>query len=77
MTEKPNAAERRILESLTNGPRLCSQVEGSGSTKAAKEVILNGWARLGDDPTVKDPPRSKLPALSYFLTEAGREALRC
>tara|TARA_Y100000310_G_scaffold257071_1_gene265048 strand:- start:1309 stop:1533 length:225 start_codon:yes stop_codon:yes gene_type:complete len=72
---KPTAAQRRILESLKAGPRLCSQVEGSGMAKAAFDLLHHGWARLDDDPTVKDPPGSTIPALSYHLTDAGRDHL--
>jgi hypothetical protein len=70
---KPTPKQRRLLERLVNGPKLRVQIEGSGRSVVPNAVLKAGWAKIDDDPSVKD--QWGYPAPSYFITKQGLDAL--
>lgn len=65
---------RRLLEWLERGPRLESQIVGSGLSRTLDAALLAGYAEMGADPHVKGP--AGVPAASVAITGIGLAAIK-
>jgi hypothetical protein len=72
---KPGKKVARLLEFLSSGPKLESQVVGSGLSAALNDALLEGWCDMKRSATVKDR-LGRFPAAECVITDAGRAALK-
>jgi hypothetical protein len=70
---KLTKAQRALLERLVSGPKLRSQIEGSGRSMAPRQCLASGLMALVGDEHVRNASGDQ--ATSYAITEAGRAAL--
>jgi hypothetical protein len=72
---KPSKKVLRLLEFLSGGPKLESQVVGSGLSAALNDALLAGWCDMQPSATVKEGD-GRYPATECTITTEGRAALK-
>lgn len=75
MSEKLTRKGQTLLEWIGRTIITERQAIASGLSMAVTDLLVLGYARLIDHPTVKEPGSAKVPATAVEITPAGRAML--
>lgn len=76
MAEKLTKKGLTLLEWIGRTTITERQAIASGLSRSVTDLLVLGYARLIDHPTVKEPGSTKVPATAVEITPAGRAALQ-